>query len=161
LFLAIQLRKVSSVATKLVRKQIMQFEASTQINAPAEIVFSLYANVPAWPTWDTDVKSASLEGAFVSGAKGIIVPHGGPKSQIVLIEVVNSKKFTAQCKLPLCEMRFEHELYEVKGSGTRATHRVIFQGLLAPLFGRLIGSGMRKTLPNALAGLKKAAEAAV
>jgi hypothetical protein len=138
----------------------MQFEASTEIKAPSSVVFALYSNVAGWPSWDPDVKNASLDGAFVSGAKGVIVPHGGPKSEIVFTEVVNGKKFVAQCKLPLCVMRFEHELDEVKGSGTRATHRVQFQGLLAPVFGRLIGSGMRKTLPNALAGLKKAAEAA-
>jgi hypothetical protein len=91
----------------------MQFEASTQINATSAAVFSLYSNVAGWPTWDPDVKAASVTGDFVSGA------------------------------------------------GTQATHRVIFQGPLAPLFGRLIGSGMRKTLPHALAGLKQAAEAAV
>ncbi len=137
----------------------MQFEASTQINAPSATVFSLYANVPGWPTWDPDVKAASLAGDFVSGAKGVIVPHGGPKSEIIFTEVVTNKKFAAQCKLPLCTMRFEHELDGTQGSGTQATHRVIFRGFLAPLFGRLIGSGMRKTLPNALAGLKQAAEA--
>jgi Polyketide cyclase / dehydrase and lipid transport len=139
----------------------MQFEASTKINAPSATVFALYANVSGWPTWDTDVKSASLAGVFESGAKGMIVPNGGPKSEIIFTEVVKNKKFAAQCKLPLCTMRFEHELDETQGSGTHATHRVIFQGLLAPLFGRLIGSGMRKTLPHALAGLKNAAEAAV
>ncbi len=139
----------------------MQFEASTQINASSATVFSLYANVPGWSTWDPDVKSATLTGAFVSGARGVIVPHGGPKSEIVFTEVVQGRKFHAQCKLPLCLMRFEHELDDAKGAGTKATHRVIFEGLLAPVFGRLIGSGMRKTLPNALAGLKKAAEAAV
>ncbi len=138
----------------------MQFEASTQINASSATVFSLYANVPAWPTWDHDVKSATLNGPFVSGARGVITPNGGPKSEIVFVEVVANKKFIAQCKLPLCVMRFEHELDELSGAGTRATHRVIFQGFLAPLFGRLIGSGMRKTLPGALAGLKRAAEAA-
>ena len=72
---------------------------------------------------------------------------------------MKNKKFFAQCKLPLCTMGFEHELSDTKGSGTQATHRVIFQGFLAPLFGRVIGSGMRKSLPNALAGLKQAAEA--
>jgi uncharacterized protein YndB with AHSA1/START domain len=139
----------------------MQFEASTQINAPSATVFALYANVSGWPTWDSDVKTASLAGAFVSGAKGVIVPNSGPKSEIIFTEVVKNKKFAAQCKLPLCVMRFEHELDDSNGSGTQATHRVIFQGFLAPLFGRLIGSGMRKTLPHALAGLKQAAEAAV
>jgi hypothetical protein len=137
----------------------MQFEASTQINASSAAVFSLYANVAGWPTWDPDVKAASLEGAFVSGAQGVIAPKGGPKSAIVFTEVVKDRKFTAQCKLPLCVMRFEHVLDEMQGSGTTATHRVIFEGMLAPLFGRLIGSGMRKTLPGALAGLKRAAEA--
>ncbi len=137
----------------------MQFEASTQISAPSAAVFLLYADVSGWPTWDPDVKTASVAGPFVSGAKGMNVPNGGPKSEIVFTEVVKNKKFTAQCKLPLCTMRFEHELTETKGSGTEATHRVIFHGFSAPLFGRLIGSGMRKTLPNALAGLKRAAEA--
>jgi hypothetical protein len=137
----------------------MQFEASTQINATSAAVFSLYSNVAGWPTWDPDVKAASVNGDFVSGAKGVIAPNGGPKSEIIFTEVVEGKKFAAQCKLPLCTMRFEHELDDVQGSEIRATHRVIFQGLLAPLFGRLIGSGMRKTLPHALAGLKNAAEA--
>jgi uncharacterized protein YndB with AHSA1/START domain len=141
------------------RKQIMQFEATTQINASRSAVFSLYSNVAGWPTWDPDVKAASVTGDFVSGAKGVIAPNGGPKSEIIFTEVVEGKKFAAQCKLPLCMMRFEHELDDANGSGTQATHRVIFQGLLAPLFGRLIGSGMRKTLPHALAGLKQAAEA--
>jgi hypothetical protein len=51
-------------------------------------------------------------------------------------------------------------LEDTQNSGTKATHKVFFEGFLAPLFGRLIGSGMRKTLPHALAGLKKTAEAA-
>ncbi len=136
----------------------MNFEASTQINAPIATVFSLYADVPGWPTWDSDVKQATLDGPFVSGARGVIFPNGGPKSEIVFTEVVKNKNFVAQCKLPLCVMRFEHELVEGQSGTTSATHRVIFSGLLAPVFGRLIGSGMRKTLPHALAGLKRAAE---
>jgi hypothetical protein len=67
----------------------------------------------------------------------VIAPYGGPKSEIIFTEVVKGKKFIAQCKLPLCVMRFEHELDDA------------------------MGSGMRKTLPNALAGLKKTAEATV
>jgi hypothetical protein len=135
----------------------MQFEASTQISAPAATVFALYADVANWPTWDPEVKSASLHGAFASGVQGVVVPHGGPKSTITFSEVTPQRGFVASCKLPLCVMRFENELKAHSG-GTQATHRVVFDGLLAPLFGRLIGSGMRKTLPLALEGLKKAAE---
>jgi hypothetical protein len=135
----------------------MQIEASIQINGPAATIFALYENVAQWPVWDTDVKSASIQGAFASGARGVIVPNGGPKSDILFSEVIRNKSFTAECKLPLCMMRFEHEL-EASAGGTRATHRVVFEGLLAPLFGRLIGSGMRKSLPKVMESLKAAAE---
>jgi hypothetical protein len=142
----------------------MQFEVSTQVNAPASAIFALYESVSMWPQWDADVKSASIEGPFVSGAKGVIVPNGGPKSNIVFSEVIRNKSFTVDCKLPLCMMRFEHELKAKDGGNsnvTVATHRVIFDGLLAPLFGRLIGSGMRKSLPGVMAKLKEVAEKSV
>ncbi len=137
----------------------MKFETSTTIAAPADTIFAIYADVPNWPTWDTDAKAASIEGAFVSGAKGVITPNGGPKSTIHFTEVIRNRSFTVDCNLPLCLMRFEHEL-EATGEGTRATHRVIFRGALAFFFGRVIGNGMKKSLPQALAGLKAAAEKA-
>jgi hypothetical protein len=135
----------------------MKFESSIQVNAPAPTIFALYADVPNWPRWDTDVKLATLSGPFASGATGVVHPNGGPKSTLNFIEVRPNQGFVATCKLPLCVMRFEHEL-SPQGRGTQVTHRVLFQGLLAPLFGRLIGSGMQKTLPHALANLKKVAE---
>jgi hypothetical protein len=136
----------------------MQFEFSTQIDASVATVFALYADVSNWHTWDPEVKSASIEGAFASGVQGVVVPHGGPKSAIHFSEVTPPRRFVASCKLPLCTMHFENELTEQQ-NGTQATHRVAFEGLLAPLFGRLIGSGMRKSIPQALQGLKNAAEA--
>jgi hypothetical protein len=137
----------------------MTFEESIVINAPAKAVFGCYERVDQWSSWDPDLKSSSLKGAFVSGAVGEVVPKGGPKSTLHFSDVLANRGFAATCKLPLCSMRFEHELSAVDG-GTKATHRVVFSGFLAPLFGRLIGSGMKKTLPHALAGLKRVSESA-
>jgi hypothetical protein len=138
----------------------MQFESSITIKAPAAHVFSIYADVVAWPQWDPDVKAASLNGKFASGVDGVVVPHGGPKSKILFTRVTPNQGFVAECKLPLCVMRFENQLSAV-ADGTTATHRVTFEGLLAPVFGRLIGSGMKKTLPKALESLKAYAEKTV
>jgi hypothetical protein len=135
----------------------MQFESSVTINTPAAHVFTIYADVARWSQWDPDVKEASLNGNFVSGAHGVVVPHGGPKSKIHFTRVTPNQGFVAECKLPLCVMRFENHLRDAAGR-TEATHRVTFEGLLAPIFGRLIGSGMKKTLPKALASLKTYAE---
>lgn len=135
----------------------MQFESSILIAAPAAHVFSIYAAVANWPQWDVDVKSASIDGPFLTGATGVVVPHSGPKSKIVFSQVVRNQGCTVECKLPLCMMSFDYEL-SAEGEATRALHRVTFEGLLSPLFGRLIGGSMKKTLPQALAGLKAHAE---
>jgi hypothetical protein len=135
----------------------MKFESSTLIGAPAAHIFSIYANVADWPRWDLDAKSATIDGNFVSGATGVVVPHGGPKSKILFTRVIADRGFVVECKLPLCTMRFEYEL-GAQGHATRVTHRVIFEGLLSPVFGRLIGSGMKKSLPSALLALKALAE---
>lgn len=137
----------------------MQFEASITINAPATTVFALYANVAGWPVWDPDLKAASLAGPLVSGAVGEVSPHSGPKSALRFVEVVQGKSVRMECKLPLGMMQFDYEL-QAQGASTVATHRTTFSGFLAPLWSRLIGSGMKKTLPAALAGLKRTAEAA-
>ena len=136
----------------------MQFEASTTIAAPAATVFALYADVAGWPSWDPDLKSASLQGGLVSGAVGEVVPHSGPKSALHFVEVIANKSIRMQCKLPLGMMHFDYEL-QSQGGTTVATHRTTFSGLLTPIWSRLIGSSMKKSLPAALAGLKSKAEA--
>lgn len=147
----------SSSSTTQESKSAMQFEASTTINAPIATVFALYADVGNWPAWDPDLKASSLKGAFVSGAVGEVKPHSGPKSELKFVEVIQGKSVRMECKLPLGMMHFDYEL-QTQGNSTVATHRTSFSGLLAPIWSRLIGSGMKKTLPAALAGLKKAAE---
>jgi hypothetical protein len=136
---------------------MMQFEEQILIAAPPEKVFALYENVTAWSSWDPDVKASSIEGSFSSGASGSLQPSSGPKARIKFTEVMPNRSFTVETKLPLCVMRFEHEL-TLLPSGTNAKHRVTFQGLLSPFFGRVIGSQIRKGLPNTLQGLKRAAE---
>lgn len=136
----------------------MQFESSTSINAPAAAIYAIYADVAQWPSWDPDLKAAKLDGALVSGVVGEVQPHSGPKSKLAFVEVVNNKSLRMECKLPLGMMHFDYEL-QSQGDSTVVTHRTTFSGLLAPLWSRLIGSGMKKSLPAALAGLKRKAEA--
>ncbi len=137
----------------------MQFEEEVHIDAPAERVFALYSDVDNWTSWDPDVKSSSIDGSFVTGAKGTLTPTNGPKANISFVEVVPDRSFTVKSKLPLCAMKFEHEISTKGPSSVSVAHPVSFTGLLSTLFGRLVGSQIRKGLPNTLAGLKKAAEA--
>ncbi len=135
----------------------MKFEECVVIKAPIANVFAIYADVESWKKWDSDVQSSAIEGPFVSGALGTLQPTKGPKAKIVFKEVVPNSSFTVESKLPLCVMRFEHELSELDGQ-TLAVHRVIFEGVLSPVFGRLIGRQIKKGLPHTLMGLKRAVE---
>ena len=40
----------------------------TDINAPLDTVWQLHADVNAWPTWQTDITAAHIDGAFQPGA---------------------------------------------------------------------------------------------
>ena len=135
----------------------MHFSYSVQIAASSATVYELYSAVSSWSAWDPEVERAEIEGPFAAGTLGVLKPKGGPESKIELVEVTPDESFTVRCKLPLCEMTFSHELAE-SASITTATHSVSFTGLLSPVFGFLIGRGIRKTLPDTLGGLKHAAE---
>jgi len=135
----------------------VQFQESIEVQASPQAVFALYADVSAWSSWDPDVRSSSIAGAFVSGSTGKLKPSNGPEAKITFTEVVANQSFTVESRLPLCIMRFEHELSPTV-SGTTVVHRVSFSGFLSPLFSRIIGSQIRKSLPQTMAGLKRTVE---
>ena len=137
----------------------MQFEERITINAAPELIYPFYEKVSDWSSWDPDVLSSTIDGEFTCGAKGKLKPAKGPEATIELTEVTKNKSFTTISKLPLCKISFEHNLIPTEGK-TEVVHKVIFEGLLSPVFGKLIGAGIRKGLPNTLKGLKNIVESA-
>lgn len=135
----------------------MKFEESVLIMATTGKIFSVYSAVADWPLWDAEVEYASLNGEFKIGAEGKIKPKGAPESKIKIIELTEAKSFTVECMLPLCKMHFIH-IISPEGPGSRVANFLVFTGLLAPVFGRLIGKSIYKSMPNTLAGLKKYVE---
>lgn len=135
----------------------MQFQNEISISASAEKVFSIYTDVSGWSSWDPEVRASSIVGPFQTGASGTLKPTKGPEAKIAITDVVSNHSFTVESRLPLCIIRFEHVLTP-GAKGTRALHRVSFHGFLAPLFGRLIGGQIGRSLPQTLLGLKHAAE---
>jgi hypothetical protein len=135
----------------------MEFKQEILINANPHVIFEQYKNVDSWKLWDAEVKESSLSGDFKVGTTGSLQPTKGPKANFTLTEVSLNTSFTSQTKLPLCTMAFVHTLEEVNAQ-TKVTHRVIFTGLTRFIFGRLIGSQIKKSLPDTLQGLKKACE---
>lgn len=133
------------------------FEGTVTVRATPARIFALWADPAGWGRWDPDVRAATLEGPFAAGATGTITPREGPTLRIKVTRVEADRAFDAEARLPLCTMRFEHALAP-DGELTRVTHRVVFEGPLALVFGALIGPSLRRGIPGTMAGLKAACE---
>ena len=68
-------------------------EQSVLVRAAPETVFALYADVPGWTGWDPDVRAASIDGPFVTGAVGSLTPMKGPRNRIAFVSVVPGRSF--------------------------------------------------------------------
>jgi len=132
----------------------MNFEHKISIDSDPATVYSVYKDVSGWSQWDVELVSSSLESDFAVGTIGKLKPKGGPESKILLTEVTDNQSFTVECGLPLCKMHFVHELKPID-TGTEVVNQLNFSGLLGPVFGRLMGKSISKTIPTSLAGLKE------
>lgn len=137
----------------------MQVEHSINVHASARRLFAIYADVANWNRWDPDTKASHIVGPFQVGATGSLTPAKGSTVPMVLTSVVPDRAFTAESKIPMFRMLFEHELIPT-GQTTQVIHRVTFSGPLAFVLGRMVGAQVNKGLPVTLANLKAAAEAA-
>ena len=123
------------------------------MNITPEQIWATYQNVRAWPSWDSELQSASLLGDFEVGSKIIIKPKKGPKAKAVITECVPFEKFTDATKLPLkTELIFSHQI-EQNSKNIKLTHRVSIDGPLTFIFKRLIGKPIQKHLPDAMKSL--------
>lgn len=104
----------------------MIFEERISIEASPQDIYSLYTDVENWNQWDKEVKCSHLTGAFEVGTEGILKPSSGPKSKILVTDIVPNKSFTVTSKLPFCLLSFEHELL-VKGKLPKSYIELSFQ----------------------------------
>ena len=135
----------------------MKFETTITINASTDKIFALYKDVNNWKKWDPEIKESFIDSEFKEGTTGFLKPLSGPKSKFVLTKVLQNKSFTAKTTLPFCSIYFERKLIP-NSSSTKVVHRIVFDGLLAPLFGRLLGNKLKEEQLRTMEALKKETE---
>ncbi|MCI4647141.1 hypothetical protein [Phaeodactylibacter sp.] len=133
-------------------------EISIKTGATKTQIWKLWTDVPNWNIWDKQVVSSSLDGEFVNGQTGQLIPKGGPKSIFELVDVKHEERFTSRSKLPLGKMDFLHYMEEADGE-LIITHKVEISGALSFLFGRLIGKKLFAELPETMNNLSNLAQA--
>ncbi|WP_019219879.1 hypothetical protein [Bartonella florencae] len=139
-------------------KWIHREEINTE--ASAEQIWAMWEDVTTWPCWDHELEWVELSGAFKAGTAGQMKPKKVPKVTFILDKVMKNVCFSNYAKLPFTHIRFNHEYVLSTESGflkNKIRHTVAMSGLLAPLFGMIIGTKIKQHLRDAMIEMNRQA----
>jgi hypothetical protein len=128
-----------------------RWETTSTLEAEVEasaVWVRAYADVNAWPQWNAEIKRAGLDGPLVLGAKATIVFRTGLRLRFHVVEYEDGRVFTDESRLPGARMGHRH-LIEPTAAGSRLTNTIYIEGVLSPLWRRILGPRAVKTLPAA------------
>ena len=132
--------------------------ASITIDAPIEVVWSVFADVERWPTWASSFTSVELiDGPMRLGAKARIRQ---PRLPTVIWEVTQwepGRSWTWTARSPGARTEASHVLTRV-GDGTLAEQSITPSGPIGRLAAFMWRSLTRRYLAIEAAGLKQRAE---
>jgi hypothetical protein len=135
----------------------MKFSHTIKTTASPASIWKIWTDVDNWSKWDTELMAAKLDGDFELGAGGMLTPLGGKKARFNIIEFDRGNSYTFTLDLPLSNLNIYRYL-ESRSDGTYFTHEVSFTGLLAPLFGTILGRKFRSVLPSVMENIRRIAE---
>ncbi|HEX6688287.1 MAG TPA: SRPBCC family protein [Solirubrobacterales bacterium] len=130
---------------------VSRWETSSRFEsaaAPAEVWSRAYADASAWPKWNAEIRTATLDGPLAPGAEARIVFRTGLRLRFRVVEYEQGRLFTDEARLPGARMGHRH-LVEPSGGGCRLTNTIYIQGRLAWLWRRVLGPAAVRTLPDA------------
>lgn len=133
------------------------FSHSDSTTATSDKIWQVWTDVPNWKQWDKGLKEAIIEGEFVVGTKGKLIPDNGPKSKFVISELESNKSYTFKTKIPFGWLIIKRTL-EVKNDKTFFTHDVEFTGLLKKILGKKLGENYKAMLPSLMTKIKQIVE---
>jgi hypothetical protein len=117
--------------------------------APSAIWRLAYADADAWPRWNTELKSAQLDGPLREGARARIVFKTGLRLRFRVVEFEDGRLFTDEARLPGSRMGHRHLLEPTPVGGSRLTNTIYIEGRLAFFWRRILGPAAARALPSA------------
>lgn len=116
--------------------------------APAAVWREAYVDAAAWPRWNSEIRSAKLDGPLALGASARILFRTGLRLRFHVVEYEEGRLFTDEARLPGARMGHRH-LIELCSNGSRLVNTIYIEGALAPLWRRVLGPAAARALPDA------------
>lgn len=130
------------------------FSGTIAIDKPQAEVWELLTDVSRWKEWDTELEISSLDGEFILGSTGMLIPKKGPKLKFFISELVPGQSYTFNTKMPLGYLVIKRSLV-YQDQVTYFTDDVQFTGPLKRVFGIMLGIGFRTSLPKVMKNFKR------
>jgi hypothetical protein len=135
----------------------MKFSHTLKTTAVPAKIWLVWTDVAHWSEWDTELRDALLEGAFGLGSIGQLTPKTGRVARFKVSQFNPGESYTLTVALPLASLNIRRYL-KIQSDGVYFTHEVSFGGILAFVFGFLLGRRFRSVLPSVMANVKRIAE---
>ena len=117
--------------------------------SPASVWDKAYADADAWPKWNSELKSAKLDGPLALGATARIVFKTGLRLRFRVVEFEGGRLFTDEARLSGARVGHRHLVEPTESGGSRLTNTIYIEGPLAPIWRRIMGPRAEGSLPNA------------
>ncbi len=118
----------------------------------AAAVFARWADPAGWAQWDPEVRAVTFDGSVTLGARGRIRPTSGPATVFAIVALEQERTFTNASSLPGARLVFDHRVSPSE-TGSRVTVSVGVTGTLAPLWHRVLRTGMSTAARASVTGL--------
>jgi uncharacterized membrane protein len=125
----------------------MEWTNTRVIDAPADVVWQLTADVTAWPEYMPTVQSVERleEGPLRAGARAMIKQPGQRRALWTVTELTPGRTFSWESRRRGMTMTGSHRV-DPEGAGSRNTLTITMSGPLTPVLGPLLGPLMRRVL---------------
>jgi len=135
-------------------------DCGVAIDAPADVVWEVFSDVERWPEWTASVTSVRRldKGPLRIGSRALIRQPRFPPAVWTVTTLEPGRRFVWKSGMPGMWVYGDHSV-EAIPSGTRATLKLSYDGLLARLMGRLTRGITNRYLDMEASGLKKRSEA--
>ncbi len=137
-----------------------RWETTSTLDAevsPAAVWDRAYAEAAAWPRWNAEIRTASLDGPLALGARARIVFRTGLRLRFRVVEFEQGRLFTDEARLPGARMGHRHLIEPGAEGGGRLTNTIYIEGVLAPAWRRIMGPAAARSLSKAQQAVVKLA----
>jgi hypothetical protein len=134
-------------------------EQSIETSSAPEEIWRLWADVPDWPAWNSDIERIELVGPFAAGSRILMTPIGQERVELRIAEAVEPERFVDEAEVGEIVVRTIHRIERLDGERVRITYRMEITGPAADTLGPQIGPEISGDFPQTLAALVERAEA--